>query len=240
MANMGLERLILVEPATEIDGEARMFGVGGHAILESAERKTSLRDAIAPFTHVVGTTSSRDRALERRLISARELPDQLRSAGDLPGGASTALVFGSEVSGLRNDELTLCDPVVRIPTDIAQPTLNLAQAVLIVAYELFVATQRIREPAPHDPTASQVVATAEEIAGLFDHLSPILTDIGFARDDSFEGVLNDLRQLAARARPTPREITILRGICRRASHALGGRQDPPTSSNSTNEPVDSS
>jgi len=222
MANMGLERLILVDPAAELDGEARMFGVGAHYILDGASRVSSLREAIAPFERIVGTTSTRDRSLTSRLIDSRELPALLAEDGS-PGGEAipTALVFGSEVSGLRNEELALCSPIVQIPTSARQPTLNLAQAVLVLAYELYVASpERVVE------SGLSAAATSGEVDGLFDQVAPLLEEVGFARDDSFRGVVRDLRQLAARAQPTSREITILRGICRRAGHALAGRRTP--------------
>jgi tRNA C32,U32 (ribose-2'-O)-methylase TrmJ len=101
--------------------------------------------------------------------------------------------------------------------------LNLGQAVLIVTYELFqarretpaVAVEEVGGVGSPEPPA----ATAE-IDGLFDHLSEVLQRIGFARDDSFAGVVRDLRRLAARAAPTSRDVAILRGICRRAQRAL--------------------
>jgi len=217
IANMGLSRLILVEPAPEFGGTARAFAVGARAVLDGAVRVASLPEALAPFRRVVGTTSTRDRRLGIPLLSPRELPGWLAEGGpEVP----TALVFGPEVGGLTNEELALSSAVVTIPCSPVQPTLNLAQAVLILAYELFVARgeEAAAPVAPPEPPAS-----AAEIDGLLGHAAQVLQRVGFARDDSYEGVLRGLRRLAARAAPDSRDVRILRGICRRIEGALGKR-----------------
>jgi TrmH family RNA methyltransferase len=213
MANMGLDRLILVEPAAEIGKEATAFAVGAGHVLNGITRVASLEEALGPFRRVVGTTSSRDRRLGIPVLDPRELPAWL--AENSPG-ALTALVFGPEVGGLTNEELALAGAVVSIPCSPVQPTLNLAQAVLIVSYELFVSRG---EPLP-PPSFPEPPATAAELDGLLGHAADVLARVGFARDDSFAGVLRDLRRLAARAAPDSRDVAILRGICRRTQRAL--------------------
>jgi tRNA/rRNA methyltransferase len=219
MANMGLDRLILVEPAAEIGDIAKAFAVGARAVLDGLVRAPDLRTALAPFRRVVGTTSTRDRRLGIPILTPRELPAWLSDAPNAPD-TPTALVFGPEVGGLTNEELALASAVVSIPCSPVQPTLNLAQAVLILAYELFVA----RGETPATVTAEEPPATAAELDGLLDHAAAVLERIGFARDDSFPGVLRDLRRLAARAAPVSRDVRILRGICRRAKGALGKKE----------------
>ncbi len=215
MANMGLDRLILVEPAAEIGKIGTAFAVGAKHVLDGIERVPDLHQALAPFRRVIGTTSTRDRRLGIPLLSPRELPRWLAQG---PPDVPTALVFGPEVGGLTNEELALSSAVVTIPCSPVQPTLNLAQAVLILAYELFVARgEEAAAPVAHpEPPAS-----AAEIDGLLEHGGRVLQKVGFARDDSYEGVLRDLRRLAARAAPDSRDVRILRGICRRIEGALG-------------------
>jgi tRNA/rRNA methyltransferase len=223
MANMGLARLILVEPAAPLGPTARAFAVGARQVLDGCSRMESLREALAPFPRVVGTTSTRDRRQAVPLIGPRELPERL--AAD-PPGTPVALVFGPEVGGLTNEELAFANLVVTVPCAPLQPTLNLAQAVLILAYELYHA--RLGEPRP--PAAAEPPATSAEVDGLFDQAAAVLRRIGFDRDSTFPGVLRDLRAAAARARLSQREAAILRGICRRAEHALapgrGARSSP--------------
>jgi TrmH family RNA methyltransferase len=211
MANMGLSRLVLVEPAPVLGPTAHAFAVGAHPILAAVERFDSLDEALAPFQRIVGTTSSRQRQIEQRVLDARQLQGEL--AGD-PAGTTTALVFGPEASGLSTDELALCDPLVTVPCSPSQPTLNLAQAVLIVSYELSLVEATLGVGTAAAPAA------ASDIAGLFDHLDSLFHQIGFARDDTYAAVIRDLRRLAARAQPTGREVQILRGVCRRALRAV--------------------
>ncbi|HKI05386.1 MAG TPA: RNA methyltransferase [Thermoanaerobaculia bacterium] len=229
MANMGLDRLILVEPAPEIGHVALAFGVGARPVLDGIVRVPDLRTALAPFRRVVGTTSTRDRSLGIPVLSPRELPGWLLEE---PPDTPTALVFGSEVGGLSNEDLALASAVVTIPCSPVHPTLNLSQAVLILAYELFVA----RGETPATVTGEEPPATAAEIDGLLDHAAAVLQRIGFARDDSFQGVLRDLRRLAARAAPVSRDVRILRGICRRAEGALGPSSPRPSSPRLPPEP----
>jgi tRNA/rRNA methyltransferase len=222
MANMGLGRLILVEPAAELGSVARAFAVGAREVLDGCSRVGSLREALAPFPRVVATTSTRDRRLAAPLIAPRELPARL--AAD-PPATPVALVFGPEVGGLTNDELAWANLVVTVRCAPPQPTLNLAQAVLILAYEIYQASLDDAGAGVASAEASVsagLPATSAEVDGLFDHAAAVLRRIGFERDDTFPGVLRDLRAAAARARLSRRETAILRGICRRADHALGG------------------
>jgi tRNA/rRNA methyltransferase len=217
MANMGLGELILVEPAPELGRTGYAFAVGARHILDDATRHPSLAAALEPFQRVVGTSSSRQREIGQKVIAPRRLAEALASD---PPGTRTALVFGPEASGLLNDELALCDPLVTVPCSPSQPTLNLAQAVLIVAYELYLTTapeplDRAPEPAP-----------AVQVERLFERFDELFRAVGFARDDTYASTLRDLRQLAARSRPSEREVQILHGICRRNLHALGAPTGP--------------
>ncbi len=223
MANMGLAELVLVEPAAPLGEVARRFAVGAGHVLDGARRVPSLAEALAPFARVVGTTSARDRRLALPFLTPRELPALL--AAD-PPGTPTALVFGPEVGGLTGDDLALASAVVNVPCSPEQPTLNLAQAVLVVAYELYVASiaHGVQTAAGDAGVAPEPRATSAAIEGLFGHVAEALGKAGFARDLSFPGVLRDLRQLAARAALSAREVRILRGICRRVLGALGERE----------------
>lgn len=207
MANSGLTELILVEPSAPIDATARAFAVGAGGILDGARLAPTLRDAIGPFQRVVGTTSTRDRQLDAPIRTPAELAAEVAREVEI---SRTALVFGPERSGLDNDDLSYCGSLVRIPTAPEQTSLNLSQAVLIVAHTLFLTT-----PEAWTSEAAGSAAPATEIDGLFDHLRTLLERVGFLRDDTAEGVQRDLRQLAARAGLTEREVSILRGICRR-------------------------
>ncbi len=223
MANTGHHQMLLVEPAAPFGDTARRFAVGAHHVLDFAARHATLAEALAPFRRVVATTSTRDRKLEVPLLTPRDLPALLaEDPPDLP----TALVFGPEVGGLTADELALAHVIVHIPCAPEQPTLNLSQAVLILGYELFQARRLAGESpsAPPGAAAPFEPATAAEVEGLFGHVAEVLGAVGFARDDSFDGVIRDLRQLAGRTDLSVREVKILRGICRRTANALAGKR----------------
>ena len=223
MANMGLDELILVAPQCELGRMADAFAVDAKEILEARRTYGEFAEAVAPFQRLVGTSSSRGRVLDRQPITPRQLPPLLAAE---PGRRS-ALVFGGERSGLTRDELARCDPLVNIPAAARQPTLNLSQSVLVLAYELWAAQgasgtaggAAATPPAEVEVTRPQA-ASASEVEGLFGQLESLLREIGFARDDTFPSVLRDLRTLASRAALTSHEVIVLRGICRRGHNAL--------------------
>ncbi len=219
MANMGLDRLLLVEPAVALGKPARAMAVKAGYILDAAQRVASLVEALAPFRRVVGTTSGRSRSAAQPVVTARQLARQWSQQPDEGGlWAQTALVFGPEASGLNNDELALCSCLVTIPCALRQPTLNLSQAVLLVAYELYLSGGE-----NHPAAQGARMAETLQVEGLFGQAQEVLRQVGFARDDSFETVLRDLRRLAARSGLSEHEVAILRGICRRSLHALNHR-----------------
>ena len=220
MANMGLAELILVEPATELGVLGHAFAKGAEHVLAGLRRVASLAEAVAPFQRVVGTTSARDRSSERPILRPRELPQVLAA---MPAGR-IALVFGPEVSGLDNDELALCEPLVNVACDPVQPTLNLAQSVLVLAYELFV--DRLDRGEASAATAANVAGAAAEparwgdVEAMFQQAVELMHRVRFARDDTFDTVRRELRQLAGRARLSEREVVLLRGVCRRVEYQL--------------------
>ncbi len=215
MANMGRSRLILVDPRTRINATARAFAVHSGEILDQATIEPDLTAALGPFERVVGTTASRSRTEDEPAIPASDLAAVLRQNA----AHQTALVFGGEASGLRTDELALCNPLVSIPCSARQPTLNLAQAVLLVTYELSKAGLGNTRSEPD--ASAPVLANQEMVEGLFADLVPLLQETGFARDSTVESSLLSLRRLVARAQPSHHEASILRGILRRFRNALG-------------------
>lgn len=215
MANMGFDQLILVEPAPMLGGTARGFGVGGWQILESCQRSPSLQAAIGDFQRVIGTSSGRDRPFRQiPWVEARGLPPLL--AAD-PRGTRTAVVFGPEDSGLSRAELELCHVVATIPGHADRPTLNLAQAVLIFAYEIFLASGSPRLDSSADREAP---AKSSEVAALVDRGDDLLHQIGFDQDTIRRGWLRDLSGLLLRASVSSREARMLRRLLNRVSKTV--------------------
>ena len=221
MANTGLDDLRLVQPAAEIDNEAYSFAMNAHDILRNARRYETLPEALADRDLVVGTASLRERPWPQEVLTPRALGERLGAAVPPP---KTALVFGSEVSGLTAEELARVTLLVNIPAAPANPVLNLAQSVLLVAHELYLA-----RGAPGAIAATPVErAPVRQVERLFASLEQLLEQVGFARDTTIERVSRDLRQLLARAEISQREAMILAGILRRSRRAFeragrGGR-----------------
>jgi tRNA/rRNA methyltransferase len=201
LKNMGQQSLVLVQ-APAIDAEARALAYGAWDVLDGARREKDLRSAVARATFVVGTSGkSHENAWSPRRLAAE-------SASRAQGGR-TAVVFGPEASGLTLDELQLCHEVVHIPTSPAHPSLNLAQAVLIVAYEIFLA------PGPAEGNVPvEVPAPAGEQEAVLRDLREALLAIGFLNPQNPDLLLGEIRRLLARSRPTLREASLLRGLAR--------------------------
>ena len=192
MKNMGLRSLRLVGPPAGLDGaEARALAYGAWWRKPCARRWPAAR-----------SWSGRPDAL---CLTHGRLAGE---AAARAGGGRTALVFGPEASGLRNDELALCHVNVHIPADPEHPSLNLAQAVLILAYEIRLSS------AGSPPATDPERATAAEIETALDDLADALLAIGYLNPHNPGKVLAEVRGLLARAGPTPRETTLLRGMAR--------------------------
>ncbi len=129
--------------------------------------------------------------------------------------ARVAGVFGREDAGLTNQELERCQWLVRIPTDRRLPSLNLAQAVGLFAYEI----NQAQAPASASPTRARP-ASVDELEGLYAHLERVLLEIGFIEEASPERMMNEMRRIVSRRLPEPRDVRILRGVLAKVELAL--------------------
>jgi TrmH family RNA methyltransferase len=168
-----------------------------------------------------------------------------RLAEDAPARMAAgriAVVFGPEASGLRDDELAQCHVRVHIPADPVHPSLNLAQAVLLVAYELRVAALARTAIATRDRAPDLAAdggaerASAGDIEAAMDDLRGALLKIGYLNPANPEAILAEWRGLVSRAGPTAREIALLRGLARQVRWA-GERVAPPGSGDDNRPPV---
>ena len=202
MMNMGLSRLILVQPPDDPDNDARKLAAGADRVLDTARSFGSLAEAVAEHHLVVGT--SRHLTRHRRNVGTpREAAERI-----VPflGRNRAALVFGNEVNGLDRSDLALCNGLIAIPSSDAFPSLNLSHAVLVVAYELFLAAHA------DSSVEGRPLARSAELEQFYSHLQSALQDIGFLDDANTEQMMFSLRQLFGRASLEPRDVSILRGI----------------------------
>jgi TrmH family RNA methyltransferase len=224
LKNMGLRTLRLVEPPRSLaDPEARALAYGAWDVLDGAHRHGNLLEAVSASTLVVATTG---RALPET-ASPRELATGM---AELAHGGRVSLVFGPEASGLTRAELSLCHRLAHVPTDPACPSLNLAQAVLLIAYELRLASLASGSRPPGSDPASRP-APAGPLERALAELRAALLEIGYLHPDNPDRILTELRRALARAAPTPRELNLLRGIARQMAWAGRVARGRPGSDN---------
>jgi tRNA/rRNA methyltransferase len=204
--NMGLGDLRLVAPRTGAVGRAAAtMAVHAGDVLRNARRYDSLGAALADCTLAVGTTC-RPGLYRSGVVGVREAAVQLITEA---AANRVAIIFGPEDTGLVNLELKLCQRLITIPTAPEYPSLNLAQAVMLVAYELMMAAGAAREMPMAEPHAPAVAVDA-----MLERLSEALVSIGFLPADNPEHIMFALRAILGRAGIGLRELDILSGIAR--------------------------
>jgi len=220
MMNMGLSRLVLVRPPADRDGDAVRLAAGAADIIAKAERHATLREAVAGYELVIGTTRHRGK-LRKNIHTPRLLADQVVP---LLAENRVAVVFGREVNGLSRADLALCRELIAIPSSDAFPSLNLSHAVAIVAYELFIASRAFGDASRERPVRR--LATARDQEHFYEHLQSTLQDIGFLDQKQPERMMATLRSLFSRAQPDNRDINILRGILTSIGRTIISKKTP--------------
>ena len=204
MKNMGLESLVLVAPKRFPDPEANALASGADELLEGARVVDTLAEAISDCVAAYAL-SARLREWGPGLLAAREAAGVALAAAS---GGQIAFVFGNEASGLSNEELLVCQYHVRIPTDPTWSSINLAQAVQIMAYELRMAATAGTMPQGRP----EPLATVADLEGLYAHLEQASVASGFL-DPGNPGRLRERwRRLFGRAGLEREEVNILRGL----------------------------
>lgn len=219
MRNMGLTRLRLVRPAVYPSAEATALAAGARGVLSGATVHPDLDSALAGFDWVVGTTA---RPRERS-VPGRELGPACRGLLEqAEAGRQGALVFGREAHGLSNVELDRCDVLTRIPAAGDFSSLNLAQAVQVVAYELRRQLLERNESGANGQRQSDLPAGGEVAQGLYQHLERVVDEAGYMNPQAPERTHRRLRALLARMEPTDSDVQFLRGLFTAVQKAMGG------------------
>jgi tRNA (cytidine32/uridine32-2'-O)-methyltransferase len=215
MKNMCLSRLYLVQPKEYPCAEATSRASGAHDLLAEAQVCADLDEALTGCRMVVGA-SARLRSVEWPQLEPRECADRLLAEA---AEGEVALIFGRESSGLSNEELDRCHYLVHIPANEAYSSLNLSQAVQVLAYEIYRTSLQGHKT---EPGERPDLATAEMLEGLFRHLDRTMLDIGFSDPRQSDKLNRRLRRLFLRARPDRDELNILRGILSAAQDTQSG------------------
>lgn len=209
MKNMNMNQLRLVTPKHFPHADATARASGADDVLKHASVHDTLQDAIADCQIVLGA-SARDRTISWPSFTARESAEKWVNA---PQKANIALVFGRENSGLKNHELDLCHFLLRIPCNQEYSSLNLAAAVQVVCYELFIASGQELVSEIGDQ-GEDPLASAEQMEGFYQHLQQTISDIGFLQPERSKSIMRRLRRIFNRTQLDTKELDILRGILR--------------------------
>ena len=204
MKTMGLSQLVLVRPKKFPHDVADAMASGASDILAQARVCDTLEEALTGCTFVIGL-SARKRELSHQLVTAREAAAE---AVQLAANQPVALVFGTEMSGLSNEELIRCQLLAMIPANPEYSSLNLAAAVQVLAYEIRTAAMETITPADNDLN----LASHEDAEGFYRHLEETLIGTGFLDPAQPKRLMSRLRRLFTRARLQKEEVNILRGI----------------------------
>ena len=206
MKNMGLQQLVLVRPRQFPHPEATARASGADSVLDAA----SVVDSVAVATAgcgLVAATTSRERDQNFRVVDVHVAAERIASHAQL---APAAVLFGAERTGLTNEDLEASHLLVRIPASPAYPSLNLAMAVQLVAYELY-RTRLSEVPAP--APAALPLASPQEMEQLYAHLAQVLEEIDFRdRTQSGTHLMSRIRRFLQRAELDQNEANIVRGI----------------------------
>ena len=209
MKNMNITNLSLVTPKIFPSAEATSRASGADDILAKATIYGTLQEAIADCDFIIGA-SARSRTISWPEMTPREFAKKVVTS--TPGN-KVAVIFGRENSGLKNHELDLCHYLLRIPCNTEYSSLNIAAAVQVVCYELFVATDN-KEPILIGDRGKTPKATALQMESFYIHLYQTLTDIGFMHPDKSKSIMRRLRRIYNRVELDIKELDILRGILR--------------------------
>lgn len=206
MKNMGLNKLYLVKPNLNPYRKAHELAAGAYDILQQAVIVDSLAEALKDC-HVIYATSARPRDLALPGLTPREAATHMTNPSN---GTQIAIVFGREHAGLTNDELLQAQYHIYIPSNPSFSSLNLSQAVQIIAYELCLQSHL----AQHSTVATHQTreATAENIERFYTHLEEVLIQIDFLKPSNPKKLLHRIRRLFNRAKLESTEVNLLRGI----------------------------
>jgi TrmH family RNA methyltransferase len=205
MKTMGLSRLYLVRPKHFPDAEATALSVNASDVLDTAVVTQTLEEALADCQFVIGV-SGKERSLSQQVMTVRAAAAEVNQ---LAAHQEIALVFGTEMSGLSNEEADRCHLLATIPANPEYTSLNLSQAVQIMCYELRMA---ITTGELHYAEKPAELATQDDLERFYTHMREVLEQIGYINPRAPKKLFERLRRLYARTRLEKEEVNLLRGI----------------------------
>ena len=243
MKTMGLKHLRLIAPLNPKGRSARALAHGAEDILDAAEVVDTLQEAIADTLVVTGTTARIRQLRKRALLPPADLADHI---ADHSRSGKVAIFFGTERTGMTNDEVDICRYLSSVDTAPEQPSLNLAQAVMLYSWEIKQAMDRAGRPesgkgnsaAPvdqpsrsanvrrpemrvHHPHRSTRLPTQHELNSMYGHLATTMAALDYSAPERLK-FLTYLRQLHMRAGIVNWETHIYHILCKKILKAVGG------------------
>jgi len=204
MSNMGIATLLVVNPTNcDLSRVLKMATGPSIDVIEEMDVHDDLLSALGRYQYVVGTTA-RVGTHRPALTNPRRLARQLIAVSR---NNRVAILFGPEDRGLSNEHLRYCHTITHIPTG-GFSSINLAQAVMIICYEIRTASQ------DGEQEALPRLANRFELEGMYDHLKDVFMKIGFINPQNPEHWMLNIRRFFSRLPLRAREVRIIRGICR--------------------------
>jgi TrmH family RNA methyltransferase len=207
MKNFGLSDLVLVAPQCELTKEAFYMSTHAVDIVENAKIVSSLSEALADRTFVIGTTARVRSSGSFDIHTPREAAQQFSREG-------LAILFGNERSGLSNEDLDVCQAYIKIPTS-PFTSMNLAQAVNLISYEFFVSHSKDELPTGLSPAATKI-----EFDSMLETFMDSMYVVGYADGEKEQRTRHMYRHIFERARLTKREVAALHGMWRQVRWAM--------------------
>ncbi len=241
MKTMGLKHLRLIKPLNPKGRSARALAHGAEDILDNAEVVETLMEAVGDALVVTGTTARMRKLRKRALLTPTELAEHIT---DHSRSGKVVILFGTERTGMTNDETDICRYLSTVDTNPEQPSLNLAQAVMLYSWEIRQAmgladapntnskprnyiAENIRRPEmrvshPHRTTK---LPTQTELDNMYGHLATVMTAVGYSDHEKIK-FMTFLRQLHMRAGIVNWETHIYHILCRKILRTLGEEKFP--------------
>jgi TrmH family RNA methyltransferase len=217
MKTMGLRDLVVLNGPRDFAGhqQAIMLGHGAQDVLKHARAVATWDEATAGLHWLVGTTHRKRRAQFPQIIETRRAA---RKIAELSRAHRVGIVFGREETGLTDSELRRCHDIASIPQAAEHPSLNLAQAVMLFSYEIYLAgLGEVPEPRYN-------LATVHEVESVLNHLSEALAKVGFRpHQGDPESFLRSLRRVLSRAPLEKRDVNVLHRICQQIDYFAKGK-----------------
>lgn len=217
LANFGIGDMAVVTPFEPTWDEARTSAVGGKEVIEASRAVASVQEATSDATLVLGTTTGSRRNPGREIVLLPELAAWIRKR---KAKGRAAMLFGSEKTGLSNDDMTLCHALVRIPTAAGCPSMNLGQAVAVCVYELSRSGLIEFKPAEVNAHRSEP-ANHQMIEATFANIVRVLDASGYFHPNSRAAMLMKLRRALLDMNLTCNDIRVLGGVLSQVGWKLG-------------------